>query len=212
MGSVRQGRLAVVLLALFLFGSLLQVGASRSMSSYQRPEGIMDVPTFDAALRQVSPEVTDIIRKNGIFVKDGIVDSNEKTMALSVAERFPEPTEYVLANQQNKAIVASENGASRSFSKSLRTEDLVVYFNNQPVSEISEVFIVSELGVEMASAFLSYVPHRSFGVYLFDSSEDRNKISPYEVHYPNIYVWYTHGESSLKEFLIHELTHMVAYE
>lgn len=209
MGSVGQVGLAVVLVALFLFGSVLQVGASRSMSSYQRPEGIVDVPRFDAALRQVSPEVTDIIRKNGIFVQDGIVDSNEKTIALSVAERFPRPTEYVLGNQRNKAAVVSENGASRSFSKRLQTEDLVIYFNNQPVSEISEVLIVSELGVKMASAFLNYVPQRSFGVYLFDSSEDRNKVSAYEVHYPDIYVWYTHGESSLKEFLIHELTHMV---
>ena len=209
MDSVGQARLAVVLLALFLFGSLLQVGASRSISSYQRPEEIVDVPTFDAALRHISPEVTNIVRKNGIFVQDGTVDSNEKTMALNVAERFPKPTEYVLMNQQNKATVVSENGASKSFSKRLQIEDLAIYFNNQPVYEISEVLIVSDFGVKMASAFLNYVPHRTFGIYLFDSREDRDKVSQYEVHYPDIYVWYQNGDMSLKNFLIHELTHMV---
>jgi hypothetical protein len=169
----------------------------------------MDVPTFDKQLRQVSPEVTNIIRKHGIFVQDGTVDSNEKTMARSVSERFLKPTEYVLGNQQNKVAVVSESGASRSFSKRLQTEDLVIYFNNQPVSEISEVLIVSEFGLKMASAFLNYVPHRTFGIYLFDSREDRDKVSQYEVHYPDIYVWYSNGEMSLKNFLIHELTHMV---
>jgi hypothetical protein len=209
MGSVGQVGLVVVLVALFLSGFLLQVGASRLMSSYQRPQGIVDVPTFDAALRQVSPEVTNIIRMDGIFVQDGIVDSNEKAMAMSIAERFPNPTEYVLQNQLDKPTTVSENGASKNFNRRLQTEDLVIYFNNQPISQISEVLIVSEFGVKMASAFLNYVPHGSFGIYLFDSREDRNKVSEYEVHYPNIYVWYSHGEMSLKNFLIHELTHMV---
>jgi len=204
-----RAELAFVLVILSLLGSLLQSDASGLTASYQRPQGIMDVPTFDGELRQASPEVANIIRKHGVFVQDGIVDSTEEAIALNIAERFPRPTEYVLQNQQNKRNSVSEYGASRSFEKRLQTEDLIIYYNNQPISEISEVLIVSEFGVKMASAFLNYVPHRTFGIYLFDSREDRDKVSQYEVHYPNIYVWYSHGDMSLKNFLIHELTHMV---
>jgi len=169
----------------------------------------MDAPTFDAKLRQVSPEVANIIRKHGIFVQDGIVDSTEDAMALNMAKRFPQPTEYVLQNQQNKRTTVSGNGASRSFEKRLQTEDLVIYFNSQSVSEVSEVLVISEIGLKIISTFLNHVPHRSFGIYLFDSREDRDKVSEYEVHYPDIYVWYSYGDMSLKNFLIHELTHMV---
>ena len=188
---------------------MLQGRATSPAASYQRPQGIMDVPTFDEELRQASPEVANIIRKHGLFVQDGTVDSSEEKLALNMAEQFPRPSEYVLQNQQNKRTTVSEGGSSRSFDKRLQTGDLVIYYNSQPVSQVSEVLVISEIGLNKASAFLNYVPHRSFGIYLFNSREDRNKVSEYEVHYPNIYVWYSDGDMSLKEFLIHELTHMV---
>ena len=188
---------------------MLQGRATSPAASYQRPQGIMDVPTFDEELRQASPEVANIIRKHGLFVQDGTVDSSEEKLALKMAEQFPRPSEYVLQNQQNKRTTVSEGGSSRSFDKRLQTGDLVIYYNSQPVSQVSEVLVISEIGLNKASAFLNYVPHRSFGIYLFNSREDRNKVSEYEVHYPNIYVWYSDGDMSLKEFLIHELTHMV---
>ena len=196
----------------WLLFSMLQFGFNTVLVSGQQPQRTMDFPTFYERILQANPEISRIILKHELFIKSGIVSPSESTIALGVAQRFLSPARYVIQNQQNKVTTVSGSGVTKTFEKKLETEALEIYYNSQSVPEISEVLVISEIALKKASLFFDYVPRRKFGVFLFDSRGDRDRISKYEVHYPNIYVWYSYDINNRKStgvFLIHELVHMV---
>jgi len=209
-----RAELAVTLVVVSLLGVVGPSGLNGSIHAVSNPQPQQreDIPTFFTEMRNASPEVTNIVWKHELFIEAGLVDSVDRSIALEVASSFPKPEQYVIQNERNVTTNLSEGGRARAFQKKVSTDDLTIYYNRQSVSEIAEVLVISETGLRKASAFLNYVPHRSHGVFLFDSKEDRDKLVQYEVAYPNIYVWYTYDVNNrayMKYFLIHELTHMV---
>jgi len=196
----------------WVLSSMFQYGFDPMLVSGQQPQRIMDIPTFYERIFQASPEIARMVLKHELFVKSGIVSPSECAIGLDVAQRFPSPARYVIQNQQNKVTTVTGSEVTKAFEKKLETEALEFYYNSQSVLEISEVLVISEIALKKASLFFDYVPRRKFGVFLFDSRGDRDRISDYEVHYPSIHVWYSYdinNRKSMGVFLIHELVHMV---
>ena len=212
--SVRAG-LAAVLLTVSLVGSILQGGVGSSVVSYQRSQHIMDIPSFYERMHQESPELARIIWKHGLFIEDGTVDDDETAIALSITRQFPRPVEYVVQKQQKKTTTLSGNGLTKTFQNKLETDYFTLHYNNQTTAEISEALVILQIGLEKASTFFKRPPNTRFGIFLFDSKEDKDRYFKFEVDPPNNYVWYSYdleNRARVKNLLIHELTHLIAVD
>lgn len=191
--------MAVLLLAVFLF-----LGACATASTPPLPELIKT--------QNLSPEVVEIITKYRLLVRDGAIDSIEDQILSKVAHVFPNPNNYVLSNTEDEVAILSGEGNKKTFAKKLATPNFNIYFNPAELEIVTDVMLIAEISLEKAISFFEFAPNVKIGIYLFETKEDRNKISRWEVHYPDIYVWSPESHISNEAYsyvLGHEIVHMV---
>jgi hypothetical protein len=129
---------------------------------------------FLKQIARSSPEIATIILRHALFIEDRVVTAAEQKVAFDTVQMLPFPARFIVDNRLSRVSKVSGNGHVKEFRNEIEAHDVTIYYNDQSISEISDVLVISEIGLKRISQFFDYVPRKKFGIYLFDSQEDRN--------------------------------------